>query len=281
MEILLVKRFFSANGFFEAVLDSVKDQTVQVKEIIVIDDECSEKAKQYLNQFDDITVIHLKQNSGPSTARNIGAKQAKTDWIAFLDADDIWHHNKIEQQITFLTQHPQFSACHTGIETFSHNGISNRYNEKPLDLTITDLLKSSHVTPPSLLIKKSVMASANYFDVKMRCSEDHDMSIRLIEQGFKIGFLNQILTKLRRMDHGNISSNGRSLIIGHWQLIKKNYPLFKKSKGAISYFMYKTFMTAGGKSKGIEKKLYYLVGHTINFLQGKNIARTLNGINHE
>ena len=102
MEILLVKRFFSANGFFEAVLDSVKDQAVQVKEIIVIDDECSEKAKQYLNQFDDITVIHLKQNSGPSTARNIGAKQAKTDWIAFLDADDIWHHNKIEQQITFF-----------------------------------------------------------------------------------------------------------------------------------------------------------------------------------
>ena len=239
MEILLVKRFFSANGFFEAVLDSVKDQTVQVKEIIVIDDECSEKAKQYLNQFDDITVIHLKQNSGPSTARNIGAKQAKTDWIAFLDADDIWHHNKIEQQITFLTQHPQFSACHTGIETFSHNGISNRYNEKPFDLTITDLLKSSHVTPPSLLIKKSVMASANYFDVKMRCSEDHDMSIRLIEQGFKIGFLNQILTKVRRMDHGNISSNGRSLIIGHWQLIKKNYHLFKKSKGAISYLCIK------------------------------------------
>ena len=269
-DISVVIPFYKAYDFFEAALDSVKNQNVNVREIIVVDDECTEKAKQYLNHFNDITVIHLAKNSGPSTARNTGAQKAKTDWIAFLDADDIWHNNKIEQQIAFLTKYPEFSACHTGIETFNNKGIINKYNEKPFDLTIADLLKSSHVTPPSLLIKKSVMASANYFDVKMRCSEDHDLSIRLLEQGFKIGFLNQTLTKVRRMDHGNISSNGRSLIIGHWQLLKKNFHLFKMLKGSVSYFIYKTFMTAGSKSIGIEKKSYYLLGKIFCLFVPKN-----------
>ena len=68
------------------------------------------------------------------------------------------------------------------------------------------------------------------------------------------------------MDHGNISSNGRNLIIGHWQLLKKNYHLFKQEKGSASYFMYKTFMTAGGKSQGVERKLYYLTGLIIQFI---------------
>lgn len=265
VNISVVIPFYQAYDYFEISLDSVKNQTVKINEIIVVDDGCGEKAKQFLSQFDGITLIHLEQNAGPSTARNTGVQQAKNDWIAFLDADDIWLPNKIEQQINFLTEHPEFSCCHTGIETFNKTGITNVYNDKPFDLRISDLLKSSHVTPPSLLINKSAMVAANYFDVEMHCSEDHDLSIRLLELGFKIGFLNQALTKVRRMDHGNISSNGRNLIIGHWQLLKKNYHLFKQEKGSSAYFMYKTFMTAGGKSTGLEKKLYYFMGHIVKF----------------
>jgi glycosyltransferase involved in cell wall biosynthesis len=264
--ISVVIPFYQAYDYFEIALDSVKNQTVKINEIIVVNDGCGEKAKQYLSKFDGITVIHLEQNAGPSTARNTGIKQAKNDWIAFLDADDIWQPNKIEQQIIFLTKHPEFSCCHTGIETFNETGITNVYNNKPFDLQISDLLKSSHVTPPSLLIKKLAMAEANYFDVKMHCSEDHDLSIRLLELGFKIGFLNQALTKVRRVDHGNISSNGRNLIIGHCQLLKKNYHLFKQEKGSSGYFMYKTFMTSGGKSSGLEKRTYYLLGKIISLL---------------
>jgi glycosyltransferase involved in cell wall biosynthesis len=268
--ISVVIPFYEAYDFFEEALDSVKNQTVKVSEIIVINDGCGEKAKEYLNQFEGITVINFEQNSGPSIARNTGAQKAKSDWVAFLDADDIWYDNKIEQQIAFLTKHPEFSCCHTGVETFNSKGIVSVFNDKPFDLKISDLLISSHVTPPSMLIKKSALESANYFDVKMRCSEDHDLSIRLLEQGFKIGFVSQTLTKVRRMDHGNISSNGRSLIIGHWQLLKKNYHLFKKLKGSTSYFIYKTFMTAGSKSKGIEKKSYYLLGKVFSLFAPKN-----------
>jgi teichuronic acid biosynthesis glycosyltransferase TuaG len=264
--ISVVIPFYHAEEFFETALNSVLAQSFKVKEIIVVNDGCGEKAEVFLAQFPEIITINLNENKGPSNARNIGVKAAKSDWIAFLDADDEWLPNKLREQITFLEKNPQFSACHTGIETFNTQGNVSIFVDKPFDTSIEDLLKSSHVTPPSLLIKKEVLETVNYFDINMQCSEDHDFSIRVLMAGFKIGFLNQPLTRVRRMDHGNISSNGRKLIIGHVQLVKKNYRLFKALKGSASFFMYKTFMTAGGKSSGIERKLYYLAGHIIKLL---------------
>lgn len=266
LSISVVIPFYNAEEFFYEALTSIRNQTHSVDEIIVVNDGCGSKATTFLSEFKDIKVITLKKNSGPSVARNTGVKAAQSKWIAFLDADDIWMPTKIESQIDFINTYPQFSVCHTGIETFNKDNIVATYNDKPFDLTVEDLLKSSHVTPPSLLIKKSVLKAVDFFDEKMHCSEDHDLSIRLIEQGYKIGFIPKALTKVRRMNHGNISSNGRKLIIGHYQLLKKNKHLFRKYDGLTSAFIYKTFMTAGGKSQGAERKLYYLMGHIIKFI---------------
>jgi len=263
--ISVVIPFYHAEEFFEETLNSVLSQTIPVDEIIVVNDGCGKSTENYLANFPDLTVLNLPQNQGPSIARNTGIKAAKNDWIAFLDADDIWESNKIELQIDFLKKNPQFSACHTGVETFDNKGKINRFTDKPFDLIIEDLLVSSHVTPPSLLIKKSTLACVNFFDHTIKCSEDHDLSMRIVLAGHKIGFLDKALTRVRRMNHGNISSNGRRTFFGHLQLMKKHRDSFNAHPELKHQFMYRTCMTAGSKSKGIEQKLYYLAGHIISF----------------
>jgi len=264
--ISVIIPFYKAEKYFEEALDSIKNQTVKVNEIIVINDGCGSKTTGFLEKFDGIKIINVDKNGGASSARNIGIKAAKYDWIAFLDADDIWLPDKIEGQLAFLSKHPQFSACHTGISTFNNSGGISEYNSKPFNLTINDLLVSSHVTPPSLLIKKSALTAVNYFDEKMQCSEDYDLSIRLLIHGYNIGFINKTLTKVRRMNHGNLSSNSRRVIRGHLQLFKKHKKLFLKQKGASPLFIYSVMMAAGGKSKGLEKKLYYALGKSIKII---------------
>ena len=264
--ISVIIPFYHAIDFFEDALNSVLAQTIPIDEIIVINDGSGEAAKKYLANFPEITVINLPYNQGPSIARNTGIKAANSEWIAFLDADDLWLPKKIEQQIQFLDKHPQFTACHTGIETFNNKGTIGKFTDKPFDLTIEDLLVSSHVTPPSLMIKKTALESVNFFDHTIKCSEDHDLSMRLILAGYKIGFLDQVLTKVRRMNHGNISSSGRRTFVGHWQLMKKHRALFKAHPKLAHQFMYKTCMAAGGKVQGIEKKCYYLLGSVVKVL---------------
>jgi glycosyltransferase involved in cell wall biosynthesis len=267
--ISVVIPFYHAEEFFDETYQSIKQQTIQPKEVIVVNDGCGAKALEFLSQYDDITVIDFEENKGVSTARNTGAKAATSTLIAFLDADDMWLPNKLELQLAFLAEHPHFSACHTGVTTFDKTGDLSTFVDKPFDLTIVDLLESMQVTPPSLLITKASLEAVNYFDQKIRCSEDHELSIRLVQQGFRIGFINQALTKVRRMGHGNISSNGRTILIGHCQLLKKHWHTFRQHKGLSSKYIYKTFMTSGGKCSGVERKLLFGLGKIMTLIYPK------------
>ena len=266
MKISVVIPFFNAYNFFEETLNSVRSQTYPVQEIIVVNDGCGKKAKEFLSQFDDIKIINFEINQGVSAARNAGIKAATGEWIAFLDADDLWLPNKLKEQNLFIKKHPHFSACHTGITTFNRTGDISTYINKPFDLTLFDLLESMQVTPPSLLITKSSLEAIDYFDQNILCSEDHDLSIRLVQQGFNIGFINQALTRVRRMDHGNITTNGRVILKGQHQLLKKHWHAFRQYKGLTSQYIYKTLMTAGGKCTGIERKCLFALGKIMTLI---------------
>ena len=266
--ISVVIPFYHAEEFFEEAYNSIKAQTITPLEIIVVIDGCGEQAEKFLNNFADIIVISLDENGGPARARNIGVKSANGNWIAFMDADDKWEPEKLEKQLAFLKDNPEFSSCHTGINTFVGQEVISTFNDKPLQLTIEDLLISSHVVPTSWLVKKSAFEKVNGFDTNIKCSEDHDITIRLVDAGEHIGFLSEPLAFLRREGHGNISSNGGKIFIGHKQLLQKHKALYNQHPKLKHRFMYKTCMTAGGKSQGIKRKLYYLAGHVIKFIFG-------------
>jgi len=269
--ISIVIPFYHAEEFFEETYNSIKSQTLPAKEIIVVIDGCGEKAVNFLASYNDIKVINLEKNGGPARARNIGVKEASGDWIAFMDADDKWEPEKLEKQMFFLNNHPEFSSCHTGIKTFIGKEVIAQFNNKPLELTIEDLLVSSHVVPTSWLIKKSAFQKIDGFDTDIQCSEDHDITIRLVAAGENIGFLSEPLAFLRREGHGNISSNGRKIFIGHRQLLKKHQSLYNQHPQLKHQFMYKTCMTAGGKTTGLEKKYYYFLGAIIKMIFNVNI----------
>ncbi|GGW86936.1 glycosyltransferase family 2 protein [Alteromonas halophila] len=263
-KISVVIPFYKAYDFFAETLETVKAQTLPVSEIIVVNDGCGKQAEEFLAQFDGITVHSLSPNQGVSVARNKGVEIATSEWIAFLDADDHWQADKLAEQVSFLKAHPEFDGVHTGVETFNKTGSVNTFLNKPESLSVNNLLISSHVSPSSFMLKRSVFEKLDGFDTQMHCSEDHDFTIRMIESGHLIGFIPKALIRLRRDDHGNLSSNGRKVIKGHLQLVRKHASLFKKYNASKAYFLYRTFMSAGGKTAGAEGKVYYLIGRFFN-----------------
>ena len=83
-------------------LESVNSQTFKPIEIIVINDYSSDKTEEVVKSFkSEITIIFLSNetNKGPSYSRNRGIRSSNGNWIAFLDADDYWHPQKLEFQI--------------------------------------------------------------------------------------------------------------------------------------------------------------------------------------
>lgn len=266
MNISVVIPFYNAEDYFPFALESVLAQTFPVSEVIVVNDGCGEKTTSFLNQFEGIKVVVLESNQGPSVARNIGIQAASNDWIAFLDADDVWQTDKLQKQVDYLGKNTSLIACHTGTQVFDGDKVLQTYCDKPEILTLKDLLVSQQVTPPSLLIKKSALEAVGLFDTNIRCSEDHDLSIRLVAANNQIGFVKEPLTRVRRMNHGNVSSSAWRVFKGKMTLLCKHWSLFRLHPGTISLHLYQATMTAGGKAVGLQRVFFFGSGRLLKII---------------
>lgn len=100
----------------QQAVQSILDQTVQPSEILLVDDDSGDATKDVVESIADqhrtlIKTLSLEKNSGPGIARNAGWDLASYPWIAFLDADDIWHPRKLELQWRWLEAHPDAVLC--------------------------------------------------------------------------------------------------------------------------------------------------------------------------
>ena len=91
-------------NFLKRALDSVLTQTIKPKEIIVIDNGSSDNTKEMVCSLFPSVKFVKETRRGVSAARNKGIKLAKSEWLAFLDSDDLWKAKKLEKQLLFACQ---------------------------------------------------------------------------------------------------------------------------------------------------------------------------------
>ena len=167
---------------------SIFEQSCQVSEIIIIDDGCTDNtlhiAKQLaLNYKDHISIIHFNLNKGVSEARNAGWNKASYPYIAFLDADDVWHPRKIEIQYNFVISNPNYDLV--GHEHQIKIPTSEAFDALPLNFKSISIgrLKMLFFTPfavPTVMIKKNI---AYRFNAKMRYAEDYLLWLQIVFSG--------------------------------------------------------------------------------------------------
>lgn len=98
---------YNAEEYLSRTINSVLSQTLLPDEIIVVDDGSTDATSEVAKSYSD-KIIYIKQdNAGASAARNTGIKAAKSEWIAFLDADDEWLPEYLEKQIALLKRNPE------------------------------------------------------------------------------------------------------------------------------------------------------------------------------
>lgn len=183
MKISVVIPLYNKRISVIRALNSVLSQTIHVEEIIVVNDGSTDGSEQLIKDFNHPRLRLISQpNAGVSFARNSGIKEAKGDWIAFLDADDIWMPEFLGTIKSLSEKFPQCSVLatsyllqdHTGERqrivlrnlTFSaENGILNNYFE---------VASSSH--PPlwtsAVVVRKTAIENVGGFPVGVKSGED-------------------------------------------------------------------------------------------------------------
>lgn len=158
--------FFNAGEkFFVEAIESIFAQTYHNWELLLADDGSTDSstaiAKQYAQQYPEkVRYVEHEghQNRGMSATRNLGIRHAKGDYIAFLDADDVWLPHKLEQQVPILESHPEAAMLYGRTQfwfSWTENNPCDRINpeDKEVDpLTITSVQFDTLLKPPTQLI---------------------------------------------------------------------------------------------------------------------------------
>ena len=174
-------------------VESIMNQTVKPREIILIED-CSDDEGATLNllhtiqlELEDlirVVVITLPENRGAGEARNAGWLKATQEFIAFLDADDAWHHEKLEIQIVWMLAHPDYVlTCHNSKRLFSGGHLpplKKAFREKSLYWRI--LLFKQEIATRTVVLRRDV---SQRFPRGVRHAEDYQLWLRVLLGGGK------------------------------------------------------------------------------------------------
>ena len=225
---------YNAGAFIAETLESVLAQTYQDFEIIIADDgstdDTAERVKPFLS--DPRVRYAWGENGGVARARNRGMALARGEFIAFLDADDLWPKDKLEKQIAIMDAHPEIGLLCGDTAQFDEDGIWCRswFAEKGLgpvffgsEVLVTDafarLLDVTFVSMGTVLLRKEIVDKIGGFDESFRVVEDGDLYLRVARE-HGIGWSRQVWV-LRRCHQGNISGNSAQICAGDVRVREK------------------------------------------------------------
>lgn len=215
-----------------ASIQSALDQTWQDLEILVVDDGSTDNTRKIVEHFTDdrIRYIYMEKNGGASRARNEGIRQAKSEFIAFLDSDDEWMPRKLEKQMQAMLQASEtVGLVYCRMRGVQKDGaiIVCPQLERPMgelqgNMLLT-LLEQNVIGTPTMLARKQCLEKTGGFDEGLKCLEDWELVLRIAEK-WEIGFVDEILVEIHFSD-GGVSQNFKGDVEARCYLIAKYWEL--------------------------------------------------------
>jgi glycosyltransferase involved in cell wall biosynthesis len=179
MTISVVIPAYNAARFLPRCLESVFAQTLKPDEIIVVDDGSTDNTAALAAEL-GAKVITCR-NSGISAARNTGIRNASSDWIAFLDVDDVWEPDKLERQVACIQS--DTVLVYTGIRCFDDYGGRGVKSAIDPDSARKMLRYLNPITPSTVIARREIFMRNGGFREDIRACEDWEMWVRMQKLG--------------------------------------------------------------------------------------------------
>ena len=188
-EVSVIIPTYNREKFISECVQSVLAQTLPAREIIIVDDGSTDATYNILRDlgFNSLstkkTVLRyfFQQNRGVSSARNLGIKEARSEYIAILDSEDLWLKSKLDRQVSAFQNDTQSSRlCHTD-EIWIRNGVrvnQHKKHKKHGGNVFQSCLKLCCISPSSAMMHRSVFEDFGFFDEDLPACEDYDFWLR-------------------------------------------------------------------------------------------------------
>lgn len=239
---------YNTAEFIKETIESVLHQTYQNFEIIIVDDCSTDNTDEVVSSIKDERIKYLKneKNSGAAISRNRALREAKGEWIAFLDSDDVWLPEKLEKQISFMKKNG-YKFSYTAYEEMNENSLETGvWVSGPGKITKVGMY--NYCWPGCLTVMYSAenIGLVQIEDIKK--NNDYAMWLKAIKKE-NCYLLNEKLAKYR-IRSGSISRHSKL------KLIKHHYLLYKigEKRNCVSSIV----LTIRNLFFGVVKKLVYV-----------------------
>ncbi len=219
----VVMPMYNVEQFVATAIDSVLAQSYRYFELLCIDDGCTDNTLSVVRRYEDDRIRIIRQvNMGLSAARNTGINNSKGQFIAFLDADDFWHTDKLACHLAHMKNNPAVDVSYSASQFVNERGEPMHVGQWPK----TKNINAQHIfcrnpvgNGSNAIIRRTVLKKmacrekineklrTTFFDEHMRQSEDIDFWLRLvIKTQCKFEGIDQALTYYR-VNSGGLSAN--------------------------------------------------------------------------
>lgn len=211
-------------------IESILEQSYREFELLVIDDGSVDDTEKVVKTYGDERVQYykLEQNSGPAHARNIGIINAKSEYIAFHDSDDVWRKEKLEKQINVLLQAPeQVGLVYGCCKYHGLAGETDYFPRREIELNkkrgfiYPKLLEENLIGMPSLLVRRECIEKVGLLHEGFRSLEDYEWILRLSKM-YEAEYIDEIIVDVYAQEESvnrNLSVNfsARCTLIGMYK----------------------------------------------------------------
>lgn len=219
--ISIVMPVYNAEKFLKETIESVRKQTYGNWELILIDDNSSDKSLDIIKQYSQVDkrifYISLSKNSGAAYARNLAIKKASGEYIAFLDSDDLWLPEKLERQYDFMEKN-EIAFSGTAYEQITENGMRTGKIIRPPEQT--NYQKALWNNPiGTLSAMYSVKRLGKVYGPCIRKRNDYALWLKILKKTDYVYGISEVLA-FYRIRKNSLSRNKISLVKYQWQLYR-------------------------------------------------------------
>ena len=247
--VSIIMPSYNTARFLGETIDSVIAQTYTNWELIIVDDCSTDNTDEIVGKYltdERVRYIKNEKNSGAAVSRNRALREAKGKWIAFLDSDDLWEPNKLEQQITFMEENGYHFSYTNYIEIDEESKPNGRSVTGPRRIAKHGMYNYCWPGCLTVMYDAETVGLVQIEDIKK--NNDYAMWLKVCKKA-DCYLLDKALARYRKRS-GSISNHGYA------KLIKWHYKLYRDAEKMNPVFS--LFNTGRNLFFGVIKKIKYV-----------------------
>ena len=222
LKVEIVLPNYNSAPYIEETIHSIINQTFKNWKLTIVDANSNFETKKILEKYTNyknINIIWLKKNKKAGFCRNFVIRNSKSDYIAFIDSDDLWEKDKLFKQLDFMLKN-KYYFTYTNYQPFKINQKKNKLKEiKPeKSFTYCEFVKNTSIATSTMIIKRSVIGNTKFSNTKI--CEDYFFKCEILKKVNYAYCLSENLMQYR-IRKGSLQSNKIRNLFWIWYINKK------------------------------------------------------------